>query len=210
MGHDAKQANDPRRRRARRPRRLGPTVIALIAGGLMVAACGAGTPGPGVAGAGSSSTTAKPSSKGSTRASALAYSRCMRAHGVPDFPDPNSKGQIQIQAGPGSDLGPDSPQMKSAMRACKALEPHPTAARQRQDFAEALKFAQCMRSHGVTGFPDPEPPGSGPQTRSQKGGGGNAPQFDPGSSQFKAAQKACRRFLPGGAELSTSTVGGAS
>jgi hypothetical protein len=188
-------------------------IAALIASGLLVAACAGGSGGPRVAGAGSSTTTpAKSSSSGAKRASALAYSKCIRAHGVPDFPDPDSKGQIQLQAGPGSDLAPDSPRFKAAQQACKSLEPHPSAAQQRQDYAKALRFAQCMRAHGVPTFPDPQPPGSGPQTRSSshKGAGGNGSQFDPNSPQFKTAMQACRHLIPGGAEFSTSTGGGGS
>jgi hypothetical protein len=55
------------------------------------------------------------------KAKALAMSRCMRSHGVPNFPDP------QFQAGPGGGLGiriggpginPNSPAFQTAQKAC--------------------------------------------------------------------------------------------
>lgn len=54
--------------------------------------------------------------------SALAYSECMRAHGVKDFPDPNfSGGGISLKIGghPGSDLDPNNPTFKQAQTACR-------------------------------------------------------------------------------------------
>jgi hypothetical protein len=49
---------------------------------------------------------------------ALAFSSCMRAHGLKDFPDP-SNGGIQIQTRPGSDLNPDNPTFQKAQQACQ-------------------------------------------------------------------------------------------
>src|SRR5919198_4919961 len=99
------------------------------AAGVLVAGCGGG--------GGSNS----PSGAG-TKKSALAYSHCMRAHGVSDFPDPNANGQIQLEAGPGSDLSPDSPVFTKAQQACKSLESAMAASpsQQRKDYAQALKF----------------------------------------------------------------------
>ena len=54
---------------------------------------------------------------------------------------------------------------------------------------EALKFAGCMRSHGITDFPDPS------------SGGGFVFHTSAGmtqSPQFQAAQKACQRYMPPG------------
>ena len=60
----------------------------LVAVALLAAACGGGNPGDlGVASHGSPA-TGSPSSSDSTAASSVGYSRCMRSHGVPDFPDP--------------------------------------------------------------------------------------------------------------------------
>jgi hypothetical protein len=48
---------------------------------------------------------------------ALAFSKCMRAHGIKDFPDPSGNG-IQLKGGPGSDLNPQNPQFQAAQQAC--------------------------------------------------------------------------------------------
>ncbi|HZO77423.1 MAG TPA: hypothetical protein VFB39_05215 [Solirubrobacteraceae bacterium] len=51
-----------------------------------------------------------------------------------------------------------------------------------------LKFADCMRSHGVSNFPDPS-----------HGGGIQIPNgVNPSSPAFQAAQNACSKLLPGG------------
>jgi hypothetical protein len=194
---------DLRPRRARRLRRMVAIAVWLMAGGVLVAGCGSSPSGPGVATAGSSSTAARSSSAPSGRAGALAFSRCMRSHGIKDFPDPNSSGELQISAGPGSDLGPGNPQFNAAQQACKSLMPGPgTPAQQHQQLAAALKFARCMRAHGLSGFPDPSPT-TGPQTQSQSGGGNNGngrgtTGIDPNSPQFKAANQACKSLAPGG------------
>lgn len=45
------------------------------------------------------------------------YARCMRAHGVADFPDPTSNG-LSIRVNPGSDLNPNNPTFQSASKLC--------------------------------------------------------------------------------------------
>ncbi len=47
----------------------------------------------------------------------LAFARCMRAHGVPNFPDPSSSG---AQAGPPAGIDPQSPAFQTAARVCGA------------------------------------------------------------------------------------------
>ena len=52
----------------------------------------------------------------------LAFSACMRSHGVPDFPDPTFSGggaQLRLRAGSGSDLNPQSPRFQAAQTACQ-------------------------------------------------------------------------------------------
>jgi hypothetical protein len=51
------------------------------------------------------------------QAELLAFSQCMRANGVKDFPDPNGKG-LAIRTSPGSDLNPDNPVFKHAAQVC--------------------------------------------------------------------------------------------
>jgi hypothetical protein len=61
------------------------------------------------------------------QAQAEKFSRCMRAHGLRDFPDPQTGagGGISIQGGgsPSSDLNPDSPVFQRAQKACRNLMP---------------------------------------------------------------------------------------
>ena len=73
---------------------------------------------------------AKPSPSPDPYKSALAFSQCMRDHGITDFPDPqfnSDGGGFAVQAGgPGNDktdLRPDSPQFQAAMAACKSKMP---------------------------------------------------------------------------------------
>ena len=61
-----------------------------------------------------------PQLSASQRQAMLQFSRCMRAHGLPGFPDPvfNSNGAIGLRIGPGNGLDPNSPAFKSAQSAC--------------------------------------------------------------------------------------------
>ena len=61
---------------------------------------------------------APPAPKGA-KAQNLAYARCMRAHGISDFPDPAPDGGLRIQSSPGSDLDSNNPRYKAAHNACK-------------------------------------------------------------------------------------------
>jgi hypothetical protein len=58
---------------------------------------------------------------------ALAFSRCMRAHGVTNFPDPTFAAGggigIKIRAGSKSGLNPNNPTFQAAQRACQGLMP---------------------------------------------------------------------------------------
>ena len=85
----------------------------------------------------------------------LAYSQCLRAHGEPGFPDPQPSGGITIN---GSQDHLNGALMNSANRHCQDLMPKTkplTGAQQRQDGVQAVKFAVCMRTHGIPNFSDP-------------------------------------------------------
>lgn len=142
----------------RRPRRAWPTaartaaaIIAAAALALLSAACD-GSP---------SSTSSGSSSNagGSANSKALAYARCMRSLGVPDFPDPNSAGEFN-KATMGQ-LSASNSQYQTATQACARLLPNsgggPTAAEVQQEWNGMASFARCMRSHGVPDWPDPTP-----------------------------------------------------
>jgi hypothetical protein len=56
----------------------------------------------------------------------LAFSACMRAHGIKDFPDP-SNGSIRLNSSPGSDLDPNNPTFQKAQQACQKYLPFKAA-----------------------------------------------------------------------------------
>jgi hypothetical protein len=66
--------------------------------------------------------------------------------GVTKFPDPDSHGDIGINAGPGSGIDPNSPQFKAADRVCKPLLPAPNAGQAAKDRPALLRYARCMRA----------------------------------------------------------------
>jgi hypothetical protein len=119
------------------------------------AACG-GSPGNHVAHLGTTSTQGGSSSVGSTYEQALAFVRCVRSHGVPLWPDPESSGVFDKSKLTPSQLGVGSSQIASAQRSCKSLLPTYSAAPQPHVLAQALQFSRCMRAHGATSFPDPD------------------------------------------------------
>jgi hypothetical protein len=139
--------------------RTAATIIATAGLALLAAACG--SPASHVARPSSVATrTTRSNTPTATSkyAAALAYSHCMRSHGVADFPDPKQVGdQIQI-LGSQSRMSPQSPTFKSAKQSCRHLQPgglEPTHADQQQAVARMLHVSQCMRAHGISGFPDP-------------------------------------------------------
>jgi len=120
-------------------------VLALIT--LTVAGCGSGAADPGGAG-----------TDGAQQAKAVRFATCMRVHGVRDFPDPDASGELTIDGVVnGSGLDPDGPAWKRAAGACKDLQPAGFTGRKRsaEQQDDVLKFARCMREHGVKDFPDP-------------------------------------------------------
>jgi hypothetical protein len=195
----------PRRGRTGR-RRIGIlaallVVIALIAGGaLLISSRPANSAGPGVAHIGATATTTGQSqARSGSTPTAEAYSACMRSHGVPNFPDPDSQGRIAIKGGQSANgtkfgLDPNSPGFQTARKACQSLQPggKVTPAQQAQRRSQELKFSACMRAHGVPKYPDPDSTG-GMQLRAGPGTG-----INPSSPQFQAAQKACQSLQPGG------------
>ena len=128
---------------------------------------------------------------------ALAYAKCMRAHGIPDFPDPvvQDGATRKSISFPGQAPGSGSPQVKSADEVCRkqtGFEAGTPAALQAL-MANDLKAAECMRAHGITNFPNPVDNGTGIRVGPRQGSG-----INPHSARFQSAQSACRQFLPGG------------
>jgi hypothetical protein len=138
--------------RCRRPPML-VCVLAVAALSLLATGCGGGGgSSPGVAGISSSTT---PTTTASTRQNGLlAFSRCMRSHGVPNFPDPQrfAGGNVKIAI---HQLSPS----QAALTACSPLldfsAPDQSAAVTRARTSALLAFARCLRTHGFPSFPDP-------------------------------------------------------
>jgi hypothetical protein len=116
------------------------------------------------AGCGSGSPTAGNPHANSPVQAAYAFSRCMRQHGVANFPDPKvsvTPGQTRIaQMAPQGVV--NSPAFKTAQRACSHLQPGPGSGDSRHQGPgkqALLAFASCLRAHGLTDFPDPNTQG---------------------------------------------------
>jgi hypothetical protein len=137
--------------RRRRPLIL-TSVVPVAAFSLLAAGCG-GAGSPRVANVATSTTAATTTP---TQNGLLAFSQCMRSNGMPNFPDPQRfvGGNVKLTI---HQLAPS----QAALSACNHLLPTngsgqpETAQQQRTQLADALSFASCVRSHGVSRFPDP-------------------------------------------------------
>jgi hypothetical protein len=95
------------------------------------------------------------SSGGDTKVSAqdkaVKFAECMRANGVPHFPDPDPKGEFNF----GVDVSKEV--WMRAVDACKDLKPPGALSGKRtpKQQSASLRFAQCIRENGVKDFPDP-------------------------------------------------------
>ena len=69
-------------------------------------------------------------------------------------------------------------------------------------YAQVLALAQCMRSHGLPNFPDPNASGSYTLTSNGSIEGAGGSSVDIGSSQAQAAYGDCRHVLPGAPSIS--------
>ena len=161
-----------------------------------------------LAGCGGSSTPVVPSLAGSaghsaqparqTQAQTLhSAAQCIRAHGIPGFPDPTVTSGGQVYINKSQLLAVSSAVLNHAFTACRtelatagfeAGRRHPTALAPAQ-ISQILGFARCMRAHGIPNFPDPAP-GTGEIT------------LPPGTSKnspvLRAATRTCQHYLPGG------------
>jgi len=143
--------------------------LAVLLSVVLTAGCGGSAPSStaassGVASApGSTATRTHPATaSSSTTPGPLAFAACMRADGVPNFPDPQPGGGFDISGAQG--VNPAAPSFRAAQSKCQKfmadgavgpLSPgahtHPSP----QTLAKLLKIAQCMREHGISDFPDP-------------------------------------------------------
>jgi hypothetical protein len=146
-----------------------PPVAAVVIAGAVIAACGSGSASSSSASASNSSASASSganSSQTQLQEEALHFARCMRSHGVSNFPDPAANGPAFDISG----INQSSPAFKAAQTACKTLEPvkqAPSEPPTPQAYDRLVHWAECMRRHGIAGMPDPRPnPPPGPNSPS--------------------------------------------
>ena len=119
--------------------------------------------------------------------------RCARANGMPNLPDPviDANGQPHF---PGGDPGEPPP---SVERNCRQIYERLPASARGDDDAERppadipalLRFAKCMRQHGMPDWPDPKPDGTFPLA-------GTSIEREGKSPRFIAAARACKALNP--------------
>ena len=175
----------PRAGRRRGHVRRAVAIAAPLAGAaLLAAACGGGS-------APATATSVSQDGSNST-GDAVAYSQCMRAHGVPNFPDPGPDSlpgkpfgaAVLAQAG----VNPNTPQFSAASAACARLSPVMTPADEQQNLSLTLRLVACMRAHGVPSFPDPATADGGVQLSL-------TPSLT-SSPHYQSALRACRSVAP--------------
>jgi hypothetical protein len=85
----------------------------------------------------------------------LNFARCMRSHGVSNFPDPPASGGVDLAG-----VNTSAPAFEAARTACKQLEPVkrvPSEPPSAQAFTRLVHWTTCMRAHGLSSLPDPRP-----------------------------------------------------
>ena len=160
-----------------RGHRRRATRLAVVSAGtvLLAAACGGGSP------------AAPPGD--SLYQQSLTYSRCMRVHGVPDFPilKQGPRGSLVHPVSPPAGML-TSPGYDAAFRGCLklAVVGGGSPARYRAMAFKGLAQAECMRAHGITGYPSPGALDGGLHEPDATAIG-----LDTHTPQFAAAARAC-------------------
>ncbi|HEY3961126.1 MAG TPA: hypothetical protein VGL84_01230 [Gaiellaceae bacterium] len=144
-------------------------------------------------GCGGSPNAAAITTEHSATSQPLAFSHCIRANGVPNFPDPNSSGvwpksQVELAAG--------SVRFEAATHTCGHLlpdggpgvSPSPTVVQ--LIGLDMTKFAHCMRAHGVADWPDPT------LDRGREVFDPQAAGVDTNTPQISANVRECERVFP--------------
>jgi hypothetical protein len=124
------------------------SIVAAAAFSLLAAGCGGG-----------SATTAATTTT-ATQNGALAYARCMRSHGVRNFPDPTASGRADKEAAVSALQEVGNSQAQAAQTDCIHVNgggpgTGQSAAQSQPHTAAMLAFARCLRSHGFPNVPDP-------------------------------------------------------
>jgi len=118
---------------------------------------------------------------------------CARTHGYPTLPDPSidSQGQAHFPRNISS-------ASQATQQACQSIYNRlPASVRNSSapvDIAMEIKFAQCMRTQGLTDWPDPNANGDFPLPPDLNAGQKSGPIWD----RVKTAWDACKAFNPSG------------
>ncbi len=159
-------------------RRRPLSALAVLA--LIGAGCGSDAPVESGTAGGAGTRKATPRDK------AVRFAECLRTNGVPDFPDPDAKGEFAY----GVSVSPAV--FTKAVAACKDLQPPGSLSSRRspEEQSATLRFARCMRENGVEDFPDPA--NGEPLVDT-----GRIPSSDRegGMSILNAAMQTCRRVM---------------
>lgn len=128
---------------------LPSAALAMVA--LIGAGCGSKAPSATATAASSGTTVGAGAETLTSQDKAVKFAECIRAHGVPHFPDPDARGEFVF----GIDVSPAV--WQKAVDSCKDLEPPGALSGKRspKQQSAALRFAECVREHGVKDFPDP-------------------------------------------------------
>lgn len=166
--------------------------VSVTAAGVLLTGCSSGSSDVSAKSEGSSSNSASTEFE-----KALAYSRCMRSHGVSSFPDPKQDSQGNIMIQPAQGVDPNSSTYQAAGTACQSLAPQgssgDSAAGGGLDTTKVAKWAKCLRENGLPKFQDPQVNGN--SMLIDAGAAGITGPTDP---KFGKAAQACYSIRPGG------------
>jgi hypothetical protein len=161
----------------------GTRAAALAGALLLAAACGTQSGGPTVAAVnGRSGSAPAPSASANPAQLYAQFAACLRQHGASE-PDPT----IDDQGNPHWQVPLDNiplAQKQSCFPLIQQARQRPAGPLTPAQIAAAAKFSQCMRSHGVSNFPDPDP---------QTGNFTGVSRTDPAIQQ---AYPSCSSLLP--------------
>ncbi len=180
---------------ARSPR--AAALLALSAVAVAAAACSSGQSGPQIAhlpGHGSRTTAARQLTTAQSDRDMISFTRCMRAHGVQMSDPVHRAGHSGLSIGIPSQTGANRPAFSACLHFLQPIisMKNAHAAAEAAPLMPALtRYARCMRAHDINML---DPTSEGELNL------GNVPgvtgRFGRYSPQFRAADAACRHFLP--------------
>jgi hypothetical protein len=137
--------------------------------------------------------TANPSAQvngdpgGTSEASPIKYSKCMREQGLAWFPDPKPDGGLVVSEPEGT----DPKTVETAEEKCKKYNPAGVSGQaDAEGIAKMQQASQCMREQGITNYPDPDAKGN--VFIDEKSG------ISPEDPKVQKAQQECQKYFPTG------------